>query len=92
MRSCFTSLLTIIALIFAAADARAGLTLSLAAESADLSHLSMGQTVRFDVLLSGLASGDSLDYLAGTVTFDSQSLGSATELTSFAQVELGRPQ
>ena len=32
--------------------------------------------------LSGLNSGDQLDYLAGTVTFDSSLLGSATNVTA----------
>jgi len=66
--------------------ARADLTLSLSAESADLSHLQVGQTVRFDVTLSGLAAGGELDYLAGTVTFDAGLLGSATNVTAGAIV------
>ncbi len=79
MRCFFLSLLVIITCLLAASGARADLTLSVAAESADLSHLAVGQSVRFDVSLSGLNSGDQLDYLAGTVTFDSSLLGSATK-------------
>jgi hypothetical protein len=86
MRCYFTSLLAMIVCVLAASGARAGLTLSVAAESADLSHLSLGQDVRFDVLLSGLNTGDQLDYLAGTVTFDSSLLGSATKVTAGAIV------
>ncbi len=73
-------------LLFDAPPAKAGLTLSVVAESADLNNLSVGQTVRFDVVLSGLNSGDQLDYLAGTVTFDSSLLGSATDVTAGAIV------
>jgi len=86
MRCFFSSLLAIITFLLAASSARADLTLSVAAESADLSHLTVGQSVRFDVLLSGLNSGDQLDYLAGTVTFDSALLGSATNVTAGAIV------
>jgi hypothetical protein len=82
MRCFFSSLLAITAFLLGASGARAGLTLSVAAESADLSHLTVGQSVRFDVLLSGLNSGDQLDYLAGTVTFDSSLLGSGTNVNA----------
>ncbi len=86
MRCFFLSLLVIITCLFAASGARADLTLSVAAESADLGHLTVGQSVRFDVLLSGLNSGDQLDYLAGTVTFDSSLLEPATNVTAGAIV------
>ena len=66
--------------------ARADLTLSVSAESADLAHLQVGQDVRFDVTLSGLAAGGQLDYLAGTATFDSALLGSGTNITAGAIV------
>ncbi len=84
---CFCScLLTMITFLLSASAARADLTLSIAAESADLSHLTVGQGVRFDVSLSGLNPGAQLDYLAGTVTFDSSLLGSATNVTAGAIV------
>jgi len=86
MRCFLSSLLVIITCLLAASGARAGLMLSVAAESAELSHLTVGQSVRFDVMLSGLNSGDQLDYLAGTVTFDSSLLGSATNVTAGAIV------
>jgi hypothetical protein len=75
-----------ITFLLSASAARADLTLSIAAESADLSHLTVGQGVRFDVSLSGLNPGAQLDYLAGTVTFDSSLLGSATNVTAGAIV------
>jgi hypothetical protein len=80
MRHCFAALITIGSLAFFVQGARAGLMLSLSAESPDPSHLGVGQTVRFDVTLSGLKAGDQLDYLAGTVTFDSGLLGSPTQV------------
>jgi len=86
MRCFFSGSLAIIAFLLAASGARAGLTLSVAAESVDPSHLAVGQDVRFDVVLSGLNSGDQLDYLAGTVTFNSALLGSATNVTAGAIV------
>jgi hypothetical protein len=73
-------------LLFDAPPTKAGLTLSVAAESADLNNLSVGQTVRFEVVLSGVNSGDQLDYLAGTVTFDSSLLGKPTNVTAGAIV------
>jgi hypothetical protein len=66
--------------------ARADLILSVSAESADLAHLQVGQTVRFDVTLSGLAAGGQLDYLAGTVTFDGSLLGTAANVNAGAIV------
>ena len=71
-----------ISVFLASSTTQADLMLSLAAESADPSNLAVGQTVRFDVLLSGLPSGAALDYLAGTVTFDSSLLGSASAITA----------
>ncbi|WP_165228128.1 PEP-CTERM sorting domain-containing protein [Aquisphaera insulae] len=65
---------------------KAELTLSLAAESADLDHLAVGQAVRFDVILSGLAPGDALAYLAGTVTFPGGLLGTPTDVAAGAIV------
>ncbi len=80
---CFCScLLTTITFLLSDSAAGAGLTLSIAAESADLSHLTVDQALRFDVSLSGLNPGAQLDYLAGTVTFDSSLLGSATDVTT----------
>jgi hypothetical protein len=84
VRSFFTSLLTSTAVFIAVPNVRADLTLSLAAESADLSHLRVGQTVRFDVTLSGLSTGNQLDYLAGTILFDSGLLGSGSNVTAGA--------
>jgi hypothetical protein len=86
MRCFLSSLLTIITFHLAMSGARADLTLSVAAESGDLAHLTVGQTVRFDVSLSGLNSGDQLDYLAGTVIFDNVLLGSATNVSAGAIV------
>jgi hypothetical protein len=86
MRCFFSKLLTIITVLLAPSLTRADLTLSVTAESGDLSHLSLGQPVRFDVSLSGLNSGDQLDYLAGTITFDGSLLGSATNVSAGAIV------
>ena len=84
MNRLLRGLLTIFSVFLASSTTKADLTLSLAAESADPSSLAVGQTVRFDVVLSGLPSGGALDYLAGTVTFDSSLLGSAFAITAGA--------
>jgi PEP-CTERM motif-containing protein len=57
-------------------------TLSISPESADLTNLTVGQTVRFDVAVSGLNPGDALDYLAGTVLYDSTLLAPASAVTA----------
>jgi hypothetical protein len=69
-------------ILLAAPRVKADLALSVAPESADLNHLTVGQTVRFDVSLSGLTSGNQLDYLAGTVLFDGALLGSGNNVTA----------
>jgi hypothetical protein len=56
--------------LVAAPAARAGLLLSLSSATPDLLHLHVGQTVTFEVILSGPSPGDALDYLAGTAVFD----------------------
>jgi hypothetical protein len=84
MRRPIVLLLLNTAFALAVPAANADLTLSVSAESADLAHLQVGQTVRFDVVLSGLPSGGQLDYLAGTVTFDSSLLGSALNVSAGA--------
>jgi len=52
-------------------------TLSLAS-SANLDALPVGQSVVFEVQLSGLPSGQELDFLAATVNYDSTLLGTPT--------------
>src|SRR4051794_6981352 len=81
MRQLLRVAATMTVLVTLAPAARAGLTLSLVAESVDPNQLSIGQTVRFDVVLSGLAPGDALDYLAGTVTYEGPLLGTASNVT-----------
>ena len=49
--------------------AHASLQLSLSSDAPDLNNLTVGNAVTFDVVLSGLTPGDSLDYLAATVTY-----------------------
>jgi hypothetical protein len=66
--------------------ATAGPMLSVAADSADPSNLSVGQVVQFDVSLSGLGAGDSLDYLAGTVVFPTSLLGTPSNVSAGAIV------
>ncbi len=86
MRRCFAALAMTALLSCAVPAARAGIVLSLSSETPDLSHLTVGQTVRFDVQLSGLNPGDQLDYLAGTVDFDSNLLGTPTQVAAGAIV------
>jgi hypothetical protein len=86
MRFLCASLLAMTTLLTLSPAASAGLVLSLSAPSADLNHLAVGQTVTFDVSLSGLNAGDELDYLAGTVTFDSALLGTASSVNASAIV------
>jgi hypothetical protein len=86
MRRLAGVLLIFASFAFSVPGARADLTLSVSAESADLTHLQVGQTVRFDVSLSGLTSGNQLDYLAGTVLFDDTLLGSGKNVTARAIV------
>lgn len=74
-------LATLAILFILASAAKADLALSVVAESADPTQLSVGQTVRFDVVLSGLLPGESMDYLAGTVTFEGSLLGTAFNVT-----------
>src|SRR5262245_23740573 len=52
--------------------------LSLSADAPDLNSLTLGQSFNVRVSLGGLNTGDSLDYLAATVTFDGNVLGTPT--------------
>jgi hypothetical protein len=48
---------------------------------ADLANPTVGQTVMFDVTLSGLNAGDTLDVLQATVVFDAAQFGTPTAIT-----------
>jgi hypothetical protein len=75
-----------LALLFGAATpCRADLAFSITS-NADLTNLSVGQDVTFNVVLSGLGSGDSLDFLAATVTFDGTLLGTPSAINPSAIV------
>jgi WD40 repeat protein len=81
MRSLIRILATMTAILAAVPMVKADLTLSVVAESVEPAQLAIGQTVRFDVVLAGLAPGDALDYLAGTVTYEAPLLGTASDVT-----------
>lgn len=82
MRSFVSGVMAVAALLGGSSLTRATpIMLSLSSETPDLQNLKVGDTVRFDVSLSGLSSGESLDYLAGTVTFDKNLLGQAANVT-----------
>ena len=67
--------------------AQGGLMLSLqGAGTVDLANLYVGQEFTVEVLLSGLQSADELNYLGGTVTFDSALLGTPSSITAGAIV------
>ena len=65
---------------------QAGVIVSLASDAPDLSNLSLGQTVTFNVSLSGLNPGDSLDFLGTDIQFDGTLLGTPTSITPGAIV------
>jgi hypothetical protein len=82
MKSFLTGLIAAAVLSTLPPAVRADLVLSLSAGSANLSQLQVGQTVKFDVNLSGLTSGGALDYLAGTVVYPSNLLSPPASVTS----------
>jgi hypothetical protein len=55
-------------------NSQAAIVLSLTS-TGDLTNVTVGQTVRVDVQLTGLAPAESLDFLAASVSFDSTVLG-----------------
>jgi hypothetical protein len=71
LRAGLASLLLLLPTQFAHAD----LLLSLSADAPDLNSLTLGQSFNVQVSLSGLNTGDTLDFLAATVTFDGTRLG-----------------
>ena len=64
MKSNLVPIFTVLAVLAMASVGRAGPMFSLSTTEPDLSNLTVGQTVTFQVNLSGLAAGDQLDYLA----------------------------
>jgi hypothetical protein len=56
--------------LLAARDCRADFMVSLSSTTPGLSNLSVGQTVSFDVNVSGLKAGDTMDFIGVTVNFD----------------------
>lgn len=63
--------------------ARGAVMLSLQVNGAvDLSNLSLGQTFTVEVFLSGLQPAEELNFLAGSVSFNSDLLGSATNVAA----------
>ncbi|MGE4159992.1 MAG: PEP-CTERM sorting domain-containing protein [Planctomycetota bacterium] len=69
MRWVFRFLPALVLALGLSVQAQAGPMLAVSS-TADLNNLKVGQTITFDVTLSGLNAGDSLDYLAGTLTFN----------------------
>ena len=68
-------------------SAYGGVMLTLQEQGAvDLLNLSVGQSFNIDVVLSGLQPGEELNYLAGTVLFESSLLGSASNIAAGAIV------
>lgn len=66
---------------FVPSSSHAGVMLTIQQQgSADLNALAIGQMVTFDVLLKELGTGESLDYLAATVGFDGNLLGTPSIL------------
>jgi hypothetical protein len=65
-------------LFFVAQSAQAGTILSLSTDAPDLTSLAVGQSFNVQVSLSGLNTGDTLDFLAATVVFDAAVLGTPT--------------
>jgi hypothetical protein len=67
--------------------------LALSSDAPDRNNLTLGQTFNVQVSLSGLNSGDTLDFLAAMVGFDAATLGTPTitvgpivpDLTGYAQ-------
>lgn len=67
-----------VAIVFTTVSAQslhAELLVELTSNPADLSQLSIGETITIDVTLSGLASGDGLELLAATVDYEGDFLG-----------------
>jgi hypothetical protein len=76
-----------LALLFTAAtNCRADPAFSITSNAPDLTNLSVGQDVTFNVVLSGLAAGQSVDFLAATVDFDATLLGTPNSVNPGAIV------
>ncbi len=71
MKKNLSWLLGVVVLLLAVRPCGANPLLSLASAPADLSNLTPGQVVSFQVLLSGLEMGQELEFLAATVGYDS---------------------
>lgn len=71
-------------------SAQAGVMLSLQSQGAvDLQNLSVGQKFTVEVVLSGIQAAEELNYLGGTVTFDSNFVGSASNIVPGAIIPDG---
>jgi hypothetical protein len=83
MKKLLTMLLVALAPLVAPARGQAGFLLSVSS-SADVNHLTVGQSVTFNVDLSGVTPGDPtsyLSYLAATVKYDTSLLSPSPAIT-----------
>jgi hypothetical protein len=60
----------VVTCLLASWECRADIALSVSSTTPDLNNLSVGQTVSFDVKVSGLNAGDFIDYIPVTLNFD----------------------